>query len=68
MRPPDQEDGSAELRQPVPQLGRVRIGQYRLLAMPTTVFIDATGTVVEVHGGETSAGALRDRIDELLLS
>jgi cytochrome c biogenesis protein CcmG, thiol:disulfide interchange protein DsbE len=36
-------------------------------AMPTTVFIDATGTVVDLHGGEITVGELRDRIAELLL-
>jgi cytochrome c biogenesis protein CcmG/thiol:disulfide interchange protein DsbE len=36
-------------------------------AMPTTVFIDATGIVVDLHGGEITAGELRDRVDELLL-
>jgi cytochrome c biogenesis protein CcmG, thiol:disulfide interchange protein DsbE len=36
-------------------------------AMPTTVFIDATGTVADLHGGEITAGELRDRIDQLQL-
>jgi cytochrome c biogenesis protein CcmG/thiol:disulfide interchange protein DsbE len=37
------------------------------IAMPTTVFIDASGAVVDLHSGEITAGELRDRIDELLL-
>jgi thiol-disulfide isomerase/thioredoxin len=52
-------------------IGRDRDGglfhSFGGFAMPTTVFIDATGTVVDLHGGEISAGELRDRIDELLL-
>jgi cytochrome c biogenesis protein CcmG, thiol:disulfide interchange protein DsbE len=36
-------------------------------AMPTTVFIDRAGTVVDLHGGEITTGELRDRIDALLL-
>lgn len=36
------------------------------IAMPTTVFVDADGRVVDVHSGEISAGALAQRIDELL--
>jgi cytochrome c biogenesis protein CcmG, thiol:disulfide interchange protein DsbE len=36
------------------------------LQMPTTVFIDAAGTVVEVHTGALTADQLRDRIDSLL--
>lgn len=35
-------------------------------AMPTTVFIDADGRVVEVHGGELSERDLEARIDRLL--
>lgn len=38
------------------------------IAMPTTVFIDADGRVVEVYSGALTAGALHDRITELLLS
>ncbi|MGH9119003.1 MAG: TlpA family protein disulfide reductase [Acidimicrobiales bacterium] len=38
------------------------------IAMPTTVFIDANGQIVDVHAGEISAGALADCIDEVLLS
>lgn len=36
------------------------------IAMPTTVFIDADGQVVEVHSGALSADALQDRVAELL--
>lgn len=36
-------------------------------AMPTTVFIDAGGRVVEVWSGELSGAALRERIEEVLL-
>lgn len=35
-------------------------------AMPTTVFVDGEGMVVEVHGGELSEGGLEARIDRLL--
>lgn len=41
---------------------------FGAVAMPTTVFIDADGRVVEVHPGEISASQLRSRIDRLLLS
>lgn len=41
---------------------------FGAFAMPTTVFIDADGTVVDLHSGEISASALADRIDELLLA
>jgi thiol-disulfide isomerase/thioredoxin len=37
------------------------------IAMPATVFVDADGRVLEVHGGELSAGALAERIEALLL-
>ncbi len=36
------------------------------LAMPTTVFIDAAGTVREVHSGPLTADELRERIDRHL--
>ena len=36
------------------------------MAMPTTVFIAADGTVVDVASGELSEGELRARIDRLL--
>lgn len=35
-------------------------------SMPTTVFLDARGSIVEVHGGQLSRGALEARIDQLL--
>ena len=35
------------------------------IVMPTTVFIDAEGTVVEVHNGALSQSALEDRLHEL---
>lgn len=38
---------------------------FGALAMPTTVFIDAAGTVVDVHGGALTADELRDRIESL---
>lgn len=38
------------------------------LNMPTTVFIDSAGTVVEVHTGALTADQLRTRIEEKLLS
>ena len=38
-------------------------GAFGALAMPTTAFVDAAGTVVEVHSGALTAGQLRDRID-----
>jgi Thiol-disulfide isomerase and thioredoxins len=40
----------------------------RGVAMPTTVFVDAQGRVVDVHSGELSAGALKSKIEGLLLS
>jgi cytochrome c biogenesis protein CcmG/thiol:disulfide interchange protein DsbE len=42
--------------------------RFGAAAMPTTVFIDAQGRVVDVHSGEISAGALADRIDSVLLA
>lgn len=41
---------------------------FRGLAMPTTAFVDSEGRIVDVHSGELSADALRDRIAEVLLS
>lgn len=38
------------------------------IAMPTTVFVDADGRVVDLHSGEITASALRDRIADVLLS
>ncbi len=35
------------------------------IVMPTTVFIDAEGTVVEVHNGALSQSALEDRLGDL---
>jgi cytochrome c biogenesis protein CcmG, thiol:disulfide interchange protein DsbE len=35
------------------------------LAMPTTVFIDASGEVVDVHSGPLSEAELRNRLDDL---
>ncbi len=35
-------------------------------SMPTTVFISASGEVVDVHGGELPARMLEERIDRLL--
>lgn len=36
------------------------------VSMPTTVFLSASGEVVDVHGGELAAGLLEERIDRLL--
>lgn len=36
-------------------------------AMPTSAFVDAEGHIVDVHSGDLTAGALRARIEELLL-
>ncbi|MBW3612043.1 MAG: TlpA family protein disulfide reductase [Actinobacteria bacterium] len=41
---------------------------FGAVAMPTTVFLDADGKVIDVHSGELSAVALRERIDKVLLS
>lgn len=41
---------------------------FGAFAMPTTVFVDADGNVVDLHSGEISAGDLAERIDRLLLS
>lgn len=38
---------------------------FGAVAMPTTVFIDAAGTVVDVHGGALTADELRDRLESL---
>jgi thiol-disulfide isomerase/thioredoxin len=35
------------------------------LAMPTTVFIDASGEVVDVHSGPLTEAELRSRLDDL---
>ena len=35
------------------------------IVMPTTVFIDAEGTVVEIHNGALSQSALEDRVSDL---
>lgn len=35
------------------------------LGMPTTAFVDAEGTIVEVHSGPLDAEALTERIEEL---
>jgi thiol-disulfide isomerase/thioredoxin len=42
----------------------VQLGGF---AMPTTVFIDKTGVIVDLHSGELTADALRARIAEVLL-
>lgn len=42
--------------------------RFGALAMPTTVFLDAEGRIIDVHSGAISADALTERIDELLLS
>jgi thiol-disulfide isomerase/thioredoxin len=41
---------------------------FKGLGMPTTVFIDSDGVVREVHSGQLSADALREKIDDVLLS
>jgi thiol-disulfide isomerase/thioredoxin len=37
---------------------------FDVVGMPTTIFLDADGTVVEVHTGELSESELRAEIDE----
>lgn len=37
-------------------------------AMPTTVFVDAQGRVIDVHSGEITARALADQIESVLLA
>jgi hypothetical protein len=32
--------------------------------MPTTVFVNPDGTIVEVYGGELTAGELEDKIED----
>jgi cytochrome c biogenesis protein CcmG/thiol:disulfide interchange protein DsbE len=46
------------------EIGR-RLGS---IAMPATAFISAEGEILKVHNGQLTAGALRDKIDEFLLS
>ncbi|MGH9185655.1 MAG: TlpA family protein disulfide reductase [Acidimicrobiales bacterium] len=41
---------------------------FGAVAMPTTVFIDADGRVVDLHSGEIAAGGLAERIADVLLS
>ncbi|QGG93721.1 TlpA family protein disulfide reductase [Actinomarinicola tropica] len=40
------------------------LGDLGGTGMPTTVFVDEAGTVVEVHSGELTADDLRARLDE----
>lgn len=53
------------------QIGNDDSGVFSVLletvAMPSTAFITADGDVVEVHGGQLSADALRDLIDAHLI-
>jgi cytochrome c biogenesis protein CcmG, thiol:disulfide interchange protein DsbE len=42
------------------------LSAFGAIGMPTTVFIDATGTVREVHTGALTADELRERIDRHL--
>lgn len=44
------------------------LAQFGGVAMPTTVLVDADGTIVRVLSGGTTARELRDAIDEDLLS
>lgn len=41
--------------------------ELEVTAMPTTVFVDAEGTIVEVHAGPLTADELRERIGSELL-
>ena len=41
---------------------------FKGLGMPTTVLIGADGVVLDVHSGQLSAAALREKIDDVLLS
>lgn len=41
---------------------------FKGLGMPTTVLIGADGVVLDVHSGQLSADALREKIDDVLLS
>lgn len=41
---------------------------FEVVAMPTTAFISADGEVIHVRGGQLSAEALREQIDEHLLA
>lgn len=43
------------------------LAQFRGITMPTTVFLDAEGTVVRVHAGQVSADNLRQIIEQDLL-
>ena len=43
----------------------VLLDRYEGFGMPTTVFFDANGLVVDTHIGELTEEAFRDRIDEL---
>lgn len=45
--------------------GRTR-RSYRLVALPTTVFIDTTGTIRKVHSGPINAQQLEDGIATIL--
>jgi len=43
----------------------VLLAQFEGIAMPTTVFIDSEGTIVETHIGELSDAAFREKFKEL---
>lgn len=42
------------------------IAEFEAFGMPTTVFVTADGTIVDVHTGALSESALRTRITDLL--
>ena len=34
------------------------IGKYRIVSMPTSIFIDANGVITKIHGGQATAGQM----------
>ena len=42
------------------------IGRYRILAMPTSIFIDENGVIVRIHAGLATAGQIDQFVEEAL--
>ena len=42
------------------------ISKYRIVSMPTSIFIDRNGVITKIHGGQATAGQMLDFVREAL--
>jgi hypothetical protein len=57
---------SAVLRRLLDETGEVTNGQYHLVGLPMSVFVDRQGIIQRIHVGAMNAALIRQYVNEVL--